>query len=336
MPVICKNIYNRYFLLFMKKICSIILTTALAVSCTIAPKDRLAGRMTSGLARIACDEEFENLMESEIASFCGIYDSAYVIPDYRNETETLRLLSEDSVRMAIATRDVSDRERRMLDEKNLVVHKSTIAFDGVALLTSPNNLDSLLTLSQIRQILRGEITDWAQINPKNSAGPIRILFDNRQSGVFRYVIETILDKNIEKINPNLYELGSTATVIDKTSELPNALAFVASNHISNEYRRDYAEIRRKIRPVRISAQSTATLDNSYLPYAGDIITENYPLWRKVFVLVTDPQSSLPSGFAVFLAKNEIGQKIIQKAGLLAIQDVHNLSVEITDEMPQQQ
>jgi phosphate transport system substrate-binding protein len=316
----------------MIRVGQILFLAAFFCSCTIAPKDRLTTQLTSGLTRIACSEEFQNLIESEINAFSGIYDSAYIIPYYRSETEIMRLLTEDSVNIAISTRDVNDRERHALDEKNLVVHKSIIAFDGVAIVNNPQNSDSVLSQIHIEKILRGEITDWSELDPENKTGQIRILFDSRQSGVFRYVIDSILKKNTEHISTNLYELGSTEAVIEKTAEMPNALGFIASNHVSDDYNRKCAQTLAKIRLVRIGRNAEVSVKNSYLPYAGDIRTENYPFWRSVYVLVTEPRSGLSSGFAVFLA-NQIGQKVVQKSGLLAITDAHNIAVEISDEFP---
>jgi len=315
----------------MNKAGIILIGLTLFCSCRKSSENRLE-TLTSGFIRVACNEEFENLMDAEINAFCGRYDSAYVIPTYRTEKETMRLFVEDSVRFALSTRGLTDWERNEMDKKNLRARKSLIAFDGVALITSRENPNSFISVSDLKKILTGEITNWTQINPINQSGVIRVLFDNQHSGVFRYLVDSLLQKNTEKVSSNLFELGTAANVIEKTSELPNALGCISGNLVSDEHKTGYSDIMQKIRLMKVSREEKATDENSYLPYAGDIKSENYPLWRSVYILISDPKSGLASGFGVFLA-NQIGQIIIQTAGLLPVTESNNFYVEFTDEIP---
>ncbi|MDR0686162.1 MAG: substrate-binding domain-containing protein [Dysgonamonadaceae bacterium] len=284
--------------------------------------------LTGGLIHVSSSDEFRYFLDAEIDAFCMQYDSAHIIPRYGTEKDAIRLLVEDSVRFAIATRGPTEREAYLLSTKNLTVHKSVIAFDGVALVTG--TVDSLLSLSTIRKILRGDITDWSEVNPDNHAGAIRILFDNQHSGVFRYLIDSLLEGNVGKISPNFYSVGTAAEVIEKTSTHSGALGFVAFGYIAGVRGKfDDREVG-NLRLVRVSKEDVATIENSGLPYAGDLLSGRYPLWRSVYVLVSDPKAGLPTGFAVFIA-NQVGQKVIQKAGLLPITDAWNIPVEIIEE-----
>ncbi|GHU80193.1 phosphate ABC transporter substrate-binding protein [Bacteroidia bacterium] len=276
--------------------------------------------MDGGLIRIACDESFRSLMEAEIAAFEIRYDSAYIIPVYANETEAIRLMLADSVRFALTTRDINPQEKRAFEERKRVVRKSLIAFDGVALITHLSNKDSIIGLPTLKKILTGEITDWLQINPGSDLGAIRVLFDGNESGVLRYAVDSIIKG--EKLSPNLYGLKNTAEVIQKVTEMPNALGLVG-----------FLATEDNTRLMRVSKEENATLDNSYLPYAGDIIHEDYPLWRPVYILLSDPRSGLSSAFSIFMA-NEIGQKVIQTSGLLTINGSHIMEVAIRDKYPE--
>jgi phosphate transport system substrate-binding protein len=209
--------------------------------------------------------------------------------------------------------------------------KHLIAFDGIALIVHLSNKDSILSISDLKKILSGEITEWSQINPESTLGTIRILFDGKESGILRYVVDSISDG--KTFSPNLYAMNSPLEVMERTSQLPNALGIAGNNTISDETNSNYLTFKDKIRLVRVSKEAVATIENSYLPYAGDIMQENYPLWRPVYVLLSDPKSGLSSGLSIFLA-NEIGQKIILKSGLLPITDPQNISVVIKDEYPE--
>jgi phosphate transport system substrate-binding protein len=285
----------------------------------------------SGLIKIACDENFKTLMDAEISVFEAHNPKAVILPVYANETDAIRLLIADSVRFVLTTRDLNAKEQEELAQKHLRAKKHLIAFDGIALLAHPSNKDSILSLPVLKKIFSGEITEWSQVNPKSTLGAIRILFDSKESGILRYVVDSISDG--KTFSPNLYVMSSPVEVMERTSLLPNALGIAGYNTISDETSSNYLNFKDKIRLVRLSKEIIATKENSYLPYAGDIMQENYPLWRPVYALLSDPKSGLSSGLSIFLA-NEIGQKIILKSGLLPITDPQNISVIINDEYPE--
>ena len=67
-------------------------------------------------------------------------------------------------------------------------------------------------------------------------------------------------------------------------------------------------------------------DNSYKPYQAYLYYGDYPLARSIYALLNDPRSTLPWGFASFLASDR-GQRIILKSGLVpATQPVRVVNV----------
>jgi ABC-type phosphate transport system substrate-binding protein len=53
----------------------------------------------------------------------------------------------------------------------------------------------------------------------------------------------------------------------------------------------------------------------FQPYNGFMYTQEYPLTRDIWMINKGRRSGLHSGFVLFM-KNEIGQTIIQQAGLV--------------------
>jgi len=292
------------------------------------PSDRWDDTMDKGIIKIACDENFKNLMDAEIDAFQAHKNYLAIInPIYTNENEAIRLLTEDSVRLAVTSRDLNAKEQKTIQDKKMVVRKFLIAFDGIALIANRENPDSLISFPTIKKILTGEITEWKQINPASPLGTIRVLFDSNQSGILRYAVDSITQG--ESVSPNLYALNSSDELIKKLSELPSAIGVVGFNLISDKT----AGLQEKLHLMRIGKEENVTLQNTYLPYAGDIKNEDYPLWRPVYVLLSDPRSGLSSGFSIFLA-HDVGQMVILKAGLLpAVSDPQNRSVKRVDGFP---
>jgi phosphate transport system substrate-binding protein len=313
-------------------LCAIFFLLLSLGSCKKKPKDKWDDTLRTGIIRIACDENFKNLMDAEVDAFQASTEyQAIINPIYANENEVIRLLTEDSVRLALTTRDLNTKEQIAAKDKRMVVRKFLIAFDGIALITNKANTDSLISLPAVKKILTGEITKWSQINPHSTLDTIRVVFDNNKSGILRYVVDSITRG--EPLSPNLYALNNSDEVIRKISELPNAMGIVGFNLISDVIQGKSSGLQDKLQLMRVGNEEKATLQNTYLPYPGDIKNGDYPLWRAIYVLLSDPKSGLSSGFSIFLA-HDVGQMVILRSGLLpAVSDPQNRSVNIVNSFP---
>lgn len=307
------------------------LVMLISVSCKKkTPKDKWTDTLTTGYINIACDEDFKSLMEAEIQSFIAYNPSAYVNSIYTTEKEAIRLLAEDSVRFALVTRGLYPLEKAKLDERKMEAKKHLIAFDGIAVIMNKVNKDSIIGIPTLKKILAGEVTEWSQIFPQSNYGTIRTIFNNTESGVLRYMADSLLKG--ESHSQNLYALNNNEEVLQRVSELPNSIGVVGVNILNDETNQLFQKYKDQLRIMRISREENATIQNSYLPYAGDIAQENYPLWRPVYVLLSDPRSGLSAGLSIFMA-NEIGQKVVLKSGLMPVTEPHILQVYINNEYP---
>lgn len=318
----------------MRKVIIILIVLSALVSCKKkeAPKQTRIQSLTSGLVTIASDENFKDLIDTEIQVFESFYQhNAIVFPRYGTEAEVMRLLVEDSVKFALVTRDLYPYEAAELEKRKLFARKHLIAFDGVAILNNPNNPDSLITVEQIRKILTGEITQWKQIYPQSPLGRIQVVFDNKESGVLRYAADSIC-RGVN-LADSLYATNGYTELLNTISKRPNAIGLLGANILADEYNKTAIEYRNKVRMMRVSSEDTANLENSYMPLAGDINKEDYPFWRSIYVLLTEPTSGLASGFTNFLT-HERGQKVVLHSGLMPITDSHILQVRVLDKMPE--
>ena len=299
-------------------------------SCKKKNKDNWTDTLTSGFIYIASDENFKTLTDAAIQAFEAHSKEAFISPIYTTEKQAIHLLAEDTVRFAIATRGLYSSEKALLAERNMTVRQHVIAFDGIAVIMNRENSDSIISIPALKKILTGKITEWSQLNSESRYGTIRTILDNKESGALRYVADSLLQG--EKNSPNIYSQDSTLDVLERVAEFPNAIGIIGVNVLGDERSSTYLKYKDKIRIMRISKEDNATIENSYLPYPGDMAQDNYPLWRPVYVLISDPRIGLSTGFSQFLA-NEIGQKIIMQSGLLPISDPHVLKINVKRENP---
>jgi phosphate transport system substrate-binding protein len=277
----------------------------------------------SGKAVVAVDECLAPIINEEINAFQGLNPEASIVPIYTTEKEAIDLLVNDSVRMAVTTRALSDNEKLIIKNRKLRLRFQVIAIDGIALIVNKENRDTLLSAGQLKQIMLGEITSWKQIDPTSTRGNITVVFDSPNSSTVRYISDSLclgqtLSDRVRAIGQDTVTSVKTEAANQKVIEYvvghPDALGIIGVNWISSQNDTANFGFIDKIRVVALSRADEATTENSYLPYAGRIALGDYPLTRNVYMLLTDVSGGLPSGFVAFVA-GEKGQRIILKAGL---------------------
>ncbi len=268
--------------------------------------------MTSGRTTIAVDQTVQNVIKQVVDMFEAL-NPAKIEVIYTSEKEAAQLLVDDSVRFAVTARDFYPQEFKQLRDQSFRPEKIRIAIDGIALISNPQNRDTLITVADVQKILTGEITEWKQINPNSKLGKIQVVFDNTNSSIVRYANDSICrDKTI---SPNLNALQENEEVVQHVAKVPNAIGLIGVNHISNERDSITVDFTRKVRVMHVSKAELATENNSYQPIQYYLYTGDYPFRREIFILLNDPRGELPKGLARF-ASSPQGQRIIKGTGLL--------------------
>ncbi|MBW9199759.1 PstS family phosphate ABC transporter substrate-binding protein [Bacteroides gallinaceum] len=280
--------------------------------------------MYSGDIKIAVDESFKPIMEEELQVYRALTPEANVTPIYCSEVEAINLLLKDSVRLVIANRRLTENELASFHARKFFPESIRMAVSGIALITNPANTDSLLTVGQFRNILTGKITEWKELYPQSKLGKLQVVFDNPNSGLIHYAIDSICEG--QKLASTLTALKSNEEVIDYVSKTPGAMGVIGANWIGNVSDSTRLSFNESVRVMAVSYSGHATVANSFKPYQAYLALRQYPLTHDVFILVNDPRNGLPTGLMTFLTKDR-GQRIILKSGLVpATQPVRLVNV----------
>ena len=94
---------------------------------------------SSGVISIAADESFEPIVQEEIDVFESLYPLAGIVPRYTTEVEAINLLLKDSVRLAIATRTLTEEEMNSFHSRKFYPREIKLATDGLALIVNREN-----------------------------------------------------------------------------------------------------------------------------------------------------------------------------------------------------
>jgi phosphate transport system substrate-binding protein len=285
----------------------------LLVGCKNKSRDALTDTMTSGVIKIAVDENFEPIIQEEIEVFEALTPMAGIVPIYCSEVDAVNYLLKDSVRLAITTRELSSQEMESFHSRKFFPRSIKLAIDGIALIVNNQNPDSLISVSQLEKILTGEITDWKELYPASRLGKLQLVFDNPNSSTVRFAMDSIC-----KGKPLYEELKAQKTnseVINYVARTPGAIGVIGVNWLGNPRDTTNLSFNDRIRVMAVSRAKIAIPENSFKPYQAYLATGSYPLSRNVYILLNDPRGALPSGLTAFLTGAR-GQRIILKSGLV--------------------
>ena len=269
---------------------------------------------TTGNIKIAVDEAYQLIIDTEIYTFEALYKNAKITPLYKSEGEAFADFMNDSVRLIVASRELNEAEAQELKSKNFVPRTVKIAYDALAFIINNDNPDSLLLYSQISDIFSGKISKWTQINPKSKLNDLKVVFDNNKSCNTRFIREKFKLKN--DFPEYCFAVKSNPQVISFVEQNKNAIGIISVNRISDKDDTLTLSFLKKIRVVSVGDESNLDGNDSfYKPYQGNIYEKSYPLIRNVYIINRETFSGLGSGFASFVAGDQ-GQRILLKSGIV--------------------
>ncbi len=293
-------------------IATLLLTVVLISACS-KRNEKPQNTLRSGTIKVAIDQTMQNLFEELIYVFEARNVEAKIDPIFTTEQDAIDLLMKDSVRFAVTARSFTPSEWRYFRKRTFQPEAIRIAIDGIAIINNPANLDTIISMKNLKRILTGKVTRWKEIYPKSRLGKIQVVFDNTKSSIVRYANDSICKD--ESLSPKLNALEKNEEVVEFVARNKGAMGIIGVNTISNDKDSTVVEFTKKINVMRVSDYDITDFSNSYQPYQYYLYTGQYPLCREIYILLNDPRGELPKGFTRFVS-GQIGQRIIKKTGLL--------------------
>lgn len=267
-----------------------------------------------GTITVASDESFKPLVNALTNAYEGIYPNAHFKVDYKPEQEAIRQLLQDSARIIFATRQLNEKELKFIKKQKGTQKFQHIATDGLALVISKGNSDSLFTMPEIQGILEGKIKDWSQLKGGNQTGPITLVFDNANASNLNFILKKFNITNIQGLR--IVSSGSNEGVIKDIRENPLHLGFIGVNWISDGHSLASEELSKGIHVIGVAkSPNPKSLEEYIQPFQGGLEFKRYPLFRDLYIISREGYSGLGGGLMTYIAR-DVGGLIIQKMGLL--------------------
>ena len=279
------------------------------------------------MAKVACDESFEYIMEQEINVYEYIYPKEDVLAYYLPENQCIdSIMSMGTVKNAVITRPLTDKEVSYLRSNKKIVHQQKIAVDALALIVNPENPVEILSKKEIAEILSGEVTRWDQVEPCK-LGEIDVVFDHSGSSSVKYMRDSILGG--AKLGAHVSAVKSNPEVFKAVASNRNAVGIIGVSWVSSDLSGRQKSVEELAQAVEKSDTTALAFSEdvkvlkirgndevtAYKPYQAYIFDGSYPLYRSVWMVSTSPGGTVSHRFYSFVTGFQ-GQKIIQMTGIL--------------------
>lgn len=203
--------------------------------------------------------------------------------------------SSSGIQAAIdGTADFGTASRELDEEEASQLSQEVLAYDGIAIVTNPENGVTDLTSDQVAQIFKGEITNWSEVGGDDA--DIVVVSREPASGT-RSAIEEILGFEDQLVDGATIADGN-GNVASTVAENPNAIGYVSFTTLD--------ENSDKINGLNIDGAA---------PTALDVINETYPISRP-FLLVYKEDSLTDQGQELIDWLAETGRSLAPDAGLI--------------------
>lgn len=253
-----------------------------------------------GSATILVDETLTPIIEDQIEVFENKYDAKFTIKSL-SESEVILSLFKDKSGIAVLTRNLTNEENKIFEQKKIYPKITKFAIDAIAFVSNKSNNDTLVDLKDIVGFLQG----------KSNTKIKGLVFDNPNSSTVRFMnnlagINTIPEKGV-------FSFKTNQDVIKFVAENNGMIGVVGLNWLSQPM----PSLTQYLEKINVLSVKSLNETNYYFPSQNNIAEGKYSLARELYIINGQGFSGLGMGFASFVA-GDIGQRIILKSGLLPI------------------
>ncbi len=256
----------------------------------------------SGTIYISVDETFKPAIEEELNVYHSFYPNSKIIVNYKSEADCIKDLLNDSTRLVIVSRGLSQNEVNFYFNK--LSYKSQfgiVAYDAIAAIVNINNPDSIFTLKKLENILSGKKKYTAILDGTNATSTVKYLQDSILKG--------------KPFGANVVAVNGSDSVIEAIKRTPNAIGFVGNSWVSNGYDEKQVNNLKNIKFALLECKGCVEKDYFAKASQATLMYGQYPLARPLYFIVKENWLGLGTGFTNFLS-SEQGQLIFRRACLV--------------------
>ncbi len=278
------------------QIFSIVTLAFLAFTCAEKEAQNHNDTILKGKMILLVDESLLPIIEEQVEVFESRYEAKITL-EPKSEAEVIQTLANDSSRVAILARNLTEQEKKVFAAKKIAPRVTNFATDAIVFIANKNRQDSVVNLEDAIRILKGE----------KVAGIGGLVFDNPNSGTARFFNTLAGVQGFPA--EGVFSFKTNEETIRYVAQNEGMIGVVGMNWLYNPSS--------KMQPFvdKVKLLGVSKSGKYSFPSQNDIAEGKYPLARDLYIVNCQGYSGLGMGFASFIA-GETGQRIILKSGLV--------------------
>ena len=186
-----------------------------------------------------------------------------------------------------------DEKQKVASARGAAVVEQPIALDALAVFVHASNPVRQLTISQLRDIFQGKITNWSQLGGRSA--PIVLYGRESSSGTYDYFREHVLNKG--DFAPAVQTLQGTAAIINAIGRDENGIGYGGIAYT------------KEVRALAIAGDGAQPV----APSETTVADGTYPLSRKLFLYYAQSAPERVTKFVQWSLTPE-AQALVTKVG----------------------
>lgn len=195
--------------------------------------------------------------------------------------------------IAMSSRKIKESELKIAQGKGITVKEFPIAIDALAVIVHPSNPVKNLTLSDLKRIYTGEVTNWKVLQGFDSK--VVVVSRDSASGTFECFNHLVLGE--APLTPRALYQASNKGVVTVVATTKGAIGYVGLAYVEP-------------RVKAISVEGVA-------PSIETVRSGRYPLKRELFFYTRGEPQGLAKSFIDFVLSKD-GQRLIQQVGYVPV------------------
>ncbi len=241
--------------------------------------------------------------------------------DAASSSAGIQMLIDGELDFAQSSRPLNSAEKRRSQQAGVTLEEIPVALEAVAIATNTDLSIAGLTLTQLKDIYTGNITNWNQVGGPNLT--IEPASRSKDGGTVQFFQEDVLEG--EDFTDNVTILGSTTAALRFVSSTPGAIYFASAPEVIGQC---------TVAPVSVGESSGQLVTPYRLPYVeptdcpdrrnllnlNAFQSQSYPLLRPLYVAIRrDGTTAEQAGraYAELLKTNE-GQGLLSQVGFVPL------------------
>lgn len=250
----------------------------------------------TGSITIATDENLKDITKQLVEIYEHDYVHAKINLNFQPQDKIINDFINGRITSMIVNRSLTKEElEKSQQHQETKVIENIIAFNAIALIANKTFKDSVIDISTIKNYLQPN-TD------------VKLVFDNKQSGIAKYLLEK---GNIDiSLFKNALAVNNANEVIEYVVRNNTSIGFIPFNYFSDTHTADSQEILNKIKTLTIKYNDTLSQISQQSIYDG-----TYVLQQPITIVLGKNPETVGTAFVNWIVK-ERASKILLKAGLV--------------------